>query len=79
MRANSARIKFEIWKREETVASLARKIGCRREELSMVIHGIRHYPEIRRALAKQLGLAANNKLLAYTAKSANRQAARKAA
>lgn len=73
MRANSARIKFEILRREETVASVARKLGCRREELSMVIHGIRHYPEIRAALAKFLSLSPGTRLLAYTPKQRVRQ------
>jgi hypothetical protein len=39
-----------------TLTAIAKRIGCRREELSMCVRQVRVYPEIQDAFAKELGL-----------------------
>lgn len=50
-------IKHILFERDLTVAGLAKKIGCRREELSMCIRRVRKYPELRKELARALGVS----------------------
>lgn len=81
MQLTAARLKFEIAKRNETVSSLAEKLGCRRQELSFVINGApgRHYPDLRRRLARFLSLPTTSKLLYYASKRQPQQQMKEAA
>ena len=47
-------IKRMLFDRDLTIGELADRFGCKREELSMCIHGHRVYPEIRKKLARTL-------------------------
>ena len=51
-------IKIKLLRRGISISELARKFGCRRQELSMCIRQVpgRIYPEIRRQLATELGM-----------------------
>ena len=44
-------IKRQIALRGESITSLAKTFGCRREQLSYCVHGSRSYHHIRRQLA----------------------------
>ncbi|MBD0392954.1 MAG: hypothetical protein ICV52_03520, partial [Microcoleus sp. C1-bin4] len=51
MASPSIKIKILLIERGETVAGLARKFKCLRQELSMVVNGARFYPHLQDALA----------------------------
>lgn len=45
-------IKKLLHEQKLTVTRVAREIGCRRDQLSMTIRGVREYPKIREDFAK---------------------------
>ncbi|MCP9496261.1 MAG: hypothetical protein MSG64_17595 [Pyrinomonadaceae bacterium MAG19_C2-C3] len=49
-------IRIELMRRGLNVSLLARKFGCRRQELSMTISQRRRYPHLREALATELSI-----------------------
>jgi len=50
-------IKVLLLRRGLTITALAREFGCWREELSYCVHHKRHYPALRKKLAKKLGMS----------------------
>lgn len=48
-------IKIELLRQGKSITDLARKFGCRREELSMCIRQVRIYAHLRKRLAAELG------------------------
>ena len=57
-------IRIELLKRNLSITGLAKKFSdtgtpCRRQELSMMIRGVRVYPVLRKRLAKELGISVN--------------------
>jgi lambda repressor-like predicted transcriptional regulator len=50
-------IKIMLIEKDFSVAGLAREFGCFREQLQMCIDRRREYPELRKKLAKRLGVS----------------------
>ena len=50
-------IKILLIRRGLTITGLADRFDCYREQLSMCIRQVRVYPELRKKLAKELGLS----------------------
>ncbi len=68
------RLKFLIYEQDESITSLAKILGCSREELSKTIRGVRTYPRIRTALASFLGRSVGE-LFGETQRSSKRKRA----
>ena len=56
MKPFTLKIKTALLKRGVTVTQLSQQLGYRRDQVSMTIHGIREYPEIREAIAEAIGV-----------------------